>query len=99
MVKVKRLPLPEPWNADAAVLHLYRVWSNQCRVQLRRITLLNPNMVAALKVLWLQDHRHVSNAQGSLVPNGVLVDIGCWHLLLEQDGSGVIVIEQRKEDV
>jgi hypothetical protein len=95
-MKVKKLPLPEPWNADTAVSHLYRVWSNQGRVPLRRITLLNPNMVQAIHTLWQQDQRQAPGAQSDALPSGVLAGIGSWRLLQEQDGSGVIIIESRR---
>ncbi len=89
-MKPKTLPLPTPWNSDAAVLHLYRVWSARGRVQLRQIALLNPHMVSALKTLWRQNAKPV---QGDEEVSGVLPGIGSWRLLQEQDGSGSIIIE------
>lgn len=96
-MKVSKLPRPEPWNTDTAVSHLYRAWSNQGRVQLRQIVLLNPNMVAALKALWQLDHQRASDMQSDEDPGGVLTNIGSWRLLQEQGGSGMIVIKQREE--
>lgn len=91
-MKVKKLPLPEPWNADAAVSHLYRVWSNQGRVPLRQIILRNPNMAQAIRVLWQQDQRQAPGARRDTLPSGALTGIGSWRLLQEPDGSEVIVI-------
>jgi len=91
-MKPKTLPLPEPWNADAAIFHLYRVWSNQGRVQLRQIVLLNPNMVDALTILWQHDHGQEHTVRGCEVASGILPGLGRWRLQRLQDGSGVIVI-------
>jgi hypothetical protein len=91
-MKANVLPLPEPWNTDAAILHLYRVWSNQYRAQLRQIVLLNPNMVDALTVLWQRDHEQEHAVRSCEVASGTLPGVGRWQLLREQDGSGVIVI-------
>lgn len=95
-MKPKTLPLPAPWDSDAAVLHLYRCWSNQCRVQLRQITLPNPEMVNALWALWQRNHQRASDVQPSQAredPGGFLAGIGTWRLLQTSDGSGMIRIE------
>ena len=93
-MKATTLPLPTPWTADAAVLHLYRVWSNQGRVYLRQIALLNPNMVNALTVLWQRDHEQEHAVRSCEVASGTLPGVGRWQLLQEPDGTGTIMIEQ-----
>jgi len=92
-MKVTKRQLPSTVKAAAAIVHLYRVWSVQGRVQMRRIVRRNPNMVNALRGLWQQDHQRASGAPCDEDPSGVLTGIGSWRLLLEQDGSGVIVID------
>jgi hypothetical protein len=91
-MKANVLPLPSPWNADAAILHLYRVWSGRGRLHLQQIVLLNPNMVDALIALWQYDHGQERTVSGGEVASGTLPSLGRWHLLRHQDGSGVIVI-------
>jgi hypothetical protein len=92
-MKVTKLPLPRPWSADTAVLHLYRVWSSRGRIKLHQITLHNPNMVNALVALWQRDHRQEHAGRDDEVASGTLPqDLGQWRLLRKLDGSGVIVI-------
>ena len=62
MPRIKRVPLPDPFTADAAVQHLYMALTNQGIGQLHQIALINPRMVDALYALWRRDH---PNAHGS----------------------------------
>ena len=87
MTKIRRKPLPTPWNADAAIEHLYRVWSNRGRVRLEHITLINDAMVRSLTALWQTSGTHSTD-----IPTGQLADIGFWRLIEQQDGSGVLEV-------
>lgn len=91
-MKANVLPLPSPWNADAAILHLYRVWRGPGRLPLQQIVLQNPNMVDALIALWQRDHGQERTVRGGEVASGTLPGLGRWRLLRHLDGSGVIVI-------
>ena len=87
MAKIHRKPLPSPFDADAAVWHLYRVWSNQDRIRLQQITLTNHAMVHSLVALW-----EISSGQSTATPHGQLADIGFWRLIERHDGSGVLEV-------
>ncbi|GHP00846.1 hypothetical protein KSF_108930 [Reticulibacter mediterranei] len=86
-MKIFKLPLPEPWNIDTAVAHLYGAWSNQGREKIQQMERHNPLMVNALLTLWERDHHQQHG------PKGVLPDHRSWKLLLHQNGTGIIVLE------
>ena len=86
MAKIQRKPLPTPWGPDTAVLHLYRVWSNQGRIRLQKIALVNPALVHSLLALWQL------SGQSTDIPHGRLADIGFWRLIEQHDGSGVLEV-------
>lgn len=87
MTKIRRKPLPTPFDADAAVQHSYRVWSNQGRIRLEQITLLNPPMVRSLITLWQE-----ASGQPIEIPTGQIADIGFWRLIKQHDGSGILEV-------
>ena len=87
MAKIHRKPLPSPWGADAAVLHLSRVWSNQDRIRLEQITLTTHAMVHSLVALW-----ETSSEQPMAIPHGRLADSGFWRLIAQHDGSGILEV-------
>lgn len=98
-MKIIKLPLPAPWDANTAILHLYRAWSNQGRVQLQSIELPNPNMVNAIQTLWQRDHEQEQALGEGEVACGTLAQtLGHWRLLRKQDGSGVIVIKNTEHE-
>src|SRR5947209_16703004 len=92
-MKVKKLPLPAPWNADVAIFHLYKTWNCRDRAQEHKIELQNPNMVNRLVTLGQRDHRQEHTVEDGEAASGMLpYDLGQWRLLRKQDGSGVIII-------
>jgi hypothetical protein len=93
MPKLTRKPLPEPFTADAAVLHLYRAWTGQGKLALQRIELRNPRMVNALAAHFQREHPGAQLANHVLA-EGILTGIGRWTLLSFPGGhTGALTIE------
>ena len=83
-MRIKRKPLPSPWTADAAVLHLYLVWTNRGRIQLRLIALPNQAMVSSILNLW-----QASGSHGEEV-GGMITKGKAWRLYVAPDGTGTL---------
>lgn len=80
MPRLIRKPLPDPFTADAAALHLYRAWTGQGKFPLRRIELHNPHMVNALREHWRREHSG-ARPEGLILARGTLAGIGRWTLV------------------
>ncbi|GCE32100.1 hypothetical protein KDA_75840 [Dictyobacter alpinus] len=92
-MKATKRPLPTPWTADTAVLHLYGAWSNRGLVRLHEMELPNPSMVQALLSLWEHERQQRGDPAHEKVVSGVVTGLGTWHLHQRTDGTGTIVIE------
>lgn len=94
MPRIKKLPLPEPFTVDVAVLRLYLAHSNKGTVQLRHIDLINPRLVDALCSLWQLEHtREQGSSEREEQVAGILPGVGRWTLVRSSGGAGSIDIE------
>ena len=86
MVKIKRLPLPDPFTADEAVTQLYLAWTNGGRVHPQAIFLRNPAMVEAIIALWRSTQQ--GNLPADTIARGTIHHVGRWSLFRADGEQG-----------
>jgi hypothetical protein len=92
MTRIKRLPLPEPYTADAAVTTLYMAWTNKGACQVECIVLRNPAMVEAIDTLWRSAQQ--DDLPDDALASGTIDHVGRWTLWrADREQGGCIHIQ------
>lgn len=86
MVRIKRLPLPDPFTADEAVTQFYLAWTNGGKGHPQIIYLRNPAMVEAIHALWRGAQQ--SDLPAGALARGTIHHVGQWSLFRADGEQG-----------